>query len=142
VSKGVRPYLLLSGSGTEKGDAVQGKVHEYLDQCGDFGSSFYHTIRSIKEIFSVVEDGCVPFAGIGDVARAAYDALVAEKSPDKDFYRRPNVTLVLHWLMPKPGRIPKSLIGCCNVERSSGMGDYSQEGKNWPCTLPLALFGF
>jgi len=36
VSKGVRRYLLLSGSGIEKGDAVQGKVQEYLDQCGAY----------------------------------------------------------------------------------------------------------
>jgi len=87
VSKGVRRYLLLSGSRIEKGDAVQGKVHEYLDRCGaysiapnlvhlrvlsdefkwhtiakcyfteNFGSSFYHTICSVKEILSVVEDG-------------------------------------------------------------------------------------
>jgi len=87
VSKGVRRYLLLSGSGIEKGDAVQGKVHEYLDRCGvyslapnlvhwrflseefkwhtidkcyfteNFGPSFYHMICSKKEIFSVAEDG-------------------------------------------------------------------------------------
>jgi len=160
VSKGVRRYLLLSGSGIEKGDAVQGKVHEYLDRCGaysiapnlvhlrvlseefkwhtidrcyfteNFGTSFYHTRKKKSS----------PSSRMAEYHLRAQEMSLEQRtmplSPRRVRMRSSIVDPTSHLSTPKPGRIRKSLIGCCNVERSSGMGDYSQEGKNWPCTLP------
>lgn len=47
---------------------------------------FVHSIRNQDEIFSSAQDNKSGFISIEDVAEAAYDALVAEKSQNTDFY--------------------------------------------------------
>ncbi|CAA7262583.1 unnamed protein product [Cyclocybe aegerita] len=99
ISKGVKRFVLLSGSQTEPGSPFIGKLHEYIVQLGvdytvlrptwfieNFGTMFYHSIRENNEIFSVTQSGRIPFIGADDIAKAAFDALFSEKSPNKDYY--------------------------------------------------------
>lgn len=44
------------------------------------------SIREKNEIFSSAEDGRVPFVSAEDIARAAFDAFTAAKSPNKDYF--------------------------------------------------------
>jgi len=37
-------------------------------------------------VFSVAEDGRIPFVGTGDIAKAAYDVLVDEKNRNTDYF--------------------------------------------------------
>jgi len=99
ISKGVKRFVLLSVSQTEIGSPPTGKIHEYLLDIKvdyavlrptwfmqNFSTVFYQTIREKNEIFGVAEDGRVPFISVEDIAQAAYDALVAKESPNKDYY--------------------------------------------------------
>jgi len=52
----------------------------------NFSTPFYQTIRERNQIVGVAKDGRVPFVSAEDVAQAAYDALVSNKSPNKDYY--------------------------------------------------------
>ena len=52
----------------------------------NFGNYFYATIRDQNEISGVAKDGRMPFVSVNDIAQAAYDALISEKSPNKDYY--------------------------------------------------------
>ena len=57
-------------------------------------------------MFSAAEDGRIPFVGSGDIAKAAYDVLVDEKSRNTDYfvvgptlytYDEVGVTAILTW---------------------------------------------
>ncbi|KAF8970137.1 hypothetical protein BDZ97DRAFT_2055434 [Flammula alnicola] len=97
VSKGVKRFVLLTGSQDEPGDGPLGKVHQHLLDIGvdytvlrptwfqqNFGVFFYFSIREGNEIFSGAGDGRLAFVSVEDIAQAAFDALTADKSPNKD----------------------------------------------------------
>ena len=52
----------------------------------NFGKFFYAGIRDQNQISGVAKDGRIPFISVDDIAQAAYDALISEKSPNKDYY--------------------------------------------------------
>ena len=52
----------------------------------NFGTTFYQSIREQNEVFGVAKDGRIPFVSTEDIAQAAFDALVSEQSPNKDYY--------------------------------------------------------
>ncbi|KAF8970131.1 hypothetical protein BDZ97DRAFT_127007 [Flammula alnicola] len=97
VSKGVKRFVLLSASQVEPGDDALGKVHQHLLDIGvdytvlrptwfqqNFGKNFYFSIRERNEIFSAAGNGRIAFVSVEDIAQAAFDALTADKSPNKD----------------------------------------------------------
>ncbi|KIM42280.1 hypothetical protein M413DRAFT_70555 [Hebeloma cylindrosporum] len=100
ISKGVKRFVLLSATVMEKGGAETGKVHELLAESGaeyvvlrptwfveNFGTAFATVIRDFDSIPTVTRDGRVPFVGVEDIAKAAYDALVStEKGLKTDHY--------------------------------------------------------
>ncbi|CAA7268478.1 unnamed protein product [Cyclocybe aegerita] len=98
VSKGVKRFVLITATQVDKGGPIYGKVHQYLADIGvdytvlrptwfieNFGSYSQGIIEN-DEITSVTKDGRIPFIGVEDIAKAAFDALVAEKSPNTDYY--------------------------------------------------------
>ncbi|KAJ3517514.1 hypothetical protein NLJ89_g451 [Agrocybe chaxingu] len=98
ITKGVKRFVLVTATQAEKGGPIYGKVHEYLVEIGvdyavlrptwfieNFGSYAY-SIRENNEIVSVTKNGRIPLIGVDDIAQAAFDALVAEKSPNTDYY--------------------------------------------------------
>ncbi|KAF8970138.1 hypothetical protein BDZ97DRAFT_1792147 [Flammula alnicola] len=97
VSKGVKRFVLLSVSLLEPGEAPHGKVHQYLLDIGvdyavlrptwfqeNFASNFYISIREHNQVFSGTGEGRIAFVSAADIAQAAFEALTAEKSPNKD----------------------------------------------------------
>ncbi|KAF8965090.1 hypothetical protein BDZ97DRAFT_1659434 [Flammula alnicola] len=97
VSKGVKRFVLLSTSQLEPGDGPLGKVHQYLLDIGvdyavlrptwfqeNFAVNFEISIREHNQIISGTGEGRIPFVSVADVAQAAFEALTAEKSPNKD----------------------------------------------------------
>ncbi|KIM42274.1 hypothetical protein M413DRAFT_27068 [Hebeloma cylindrosporum] len=106
ISKGVKRFVLLSATVMEKGGAETGKVHELLAESGaeyvvlrptwflttsnfpeNFGTTFASVIQDFDSIPTVTRDGRVPFVGVEDIAKAAYDALVStEKGLKTDRY--------------------------------------------------------
>ncbi|KAF8970143.1 ergot alkaloid A [Flammula alnicola] len=97
VSKGVKRVVLVSASQVEPDDIPIGKVHKHLLDIGidytvlrptwfqqNFGRNFYLSIRERNEIFSGTGNGRIPFVSIEDIAQAAFEALTAKKSPNKD----------------------------------------------------------
>lgn len=58
-------------------------INHTLDNLGTF---YLVGIRDGDEIPSVTEDGRVPFVGVEDIARAAYDAIVASDSWNKEVF--------------------------------------------------------
>ncbi|TFK41648.1 hypothetical protein BDQ12DRAFT_710684 [Crucibulum laeve] len=99
VDKGIKRFVLLSASGVGKGDIMMGKVHEYLVDIGveyfvlrptwfmkNFAITFGQSIQNDDQIFSIAGDGRIPFIAAQDIAQAAFNALVANKSPDDDSY--------------------------------------------------------
>ncbi|KAF8970122.1 hypothetical protein BDZ97DRAFT_1792059 [Flammula alnicola] len=100
ISKGVKRFVLCGSSVIEKGGVATGKIHQYFADIGigyavmrnawfieNFGimPEYLQSIRERDEIFSAAGDGKVPFVAVDDIAKASYDALVAEKSPNTDF---------------------------------------------------------
>ncbi|KAJ3509139.1 hypothetical protein NLJ89_g5377 [Agrocybe chaxingu] len=99
IEKGVKRFVLITATQAEKGDNSQyGKVHEHLANLGveytvlrptwfieNFGQ-FSHTIRENDEILSVTGKGRIPFVSVQDIAKAAFDALTAEKSANTDYF--------------------------------------------------------
>ncbi|KAJ3517516.1 hypothetical protein NLJ89_g459 [Agrocybe chaxingu] len=98
VSKGVKRFVFISATQVEKGGTIYGQVHEYLVDIGvdytvlrptwfieNFGSYAQGIVKN-DEITSVAKEGRIPFIGVEDIAKAAFDALVAEKSPNTDYY--------------------------------------------------------
>ncbi|KIM42273.1 hypothetical protein M413DRAFT_444706 [Hebeloma cylindrosporum] len=100
ISKGVKRFVLLSATVIEKGEAGTGKVHKLLVESGaeyvvlrptwfieNFGTAFASVIRDFDSIPTVTRDGRVPFVGVEDIAKAAYDGLVStEKGLKTDHY--------------------------------------------------------
>jgi len=52
----------------------------------NFGTDFRDSIRDNDEIVSATRDGRIPFISSEDIAQAAFEALMAEKSPNRDYY--------------------------------------------------------
>ncbi|KAF8970123.1 hypothetical protein BDZ97DRAFT_1754133 [Flammula alnicola] len=69
ISKGVKRFVMNGSSVTEKGGMGYGKVHEYL---ADIGVDY----AIMRNSWFMVDD----------IAKASYDALVAEKGRNTDFY--------------------------------------------------------
>ncbi|KAJ3498279.1 hypothetical protein NLJ89_g10237 [Agrocybe chaxingu] len=99
ISKGVKRFVLLSASQLQKGGVFIGKIHEYIASLGveytvlrptwfteNFGALFVHSINNDNTVASVTKNGKIPFVSIDDIAKAAFDALLAEKSANSDFY--------------------------------------------------------
>ncbi|KAF8182088.1 hypothetical protein BJ912DRAFT_979059, partial [Pholiota molesta] len=97
ITKGVKRFVFVSSSALKKGDFVHGKVHEYLEGLGidyailrptsfieNFGTFFCYGIREMDQIFTASGDGKLALVSVDDVAEAARDALLAEKSPNSD----------------------------------------------------------
>ncbi|KAF9474123.1 NAD(P)-binding protein, partial [Pholiota conissans] len=96
ITTGIKRFVYVSSSALEKGDFVNGKVHEYLADRGvdyvilrptsvigerwqiKFGTVYYHSIREKGENFSACRDG--------KVAYAARDALLSEKTTNNDVF--------------------------------------------------------
>ncbi|KAJ3508558.1 hypothetical protein NLJ89_g5691 [Agrocybe chaxingu] len=98
VSKGVKRFVFVSASQAEKDSPIYGKVHEYLADIGveytilrptwfieNLGTFDVHIIRGHDEFTSVTGKGRIPLVGVEDIAKAAFDALVAERSPNTDY---------------------------------------------------------
>jgi len=51
----------------------------------NFATMTRPTINGMNAIITAARDGRVPFVSVTDVAQAAYDALVAEKSPNTGY---------------------------------------------------------
>jgi len=99
VTKGVKRFVILSGSPVAKGGPIAGKVHEYLEKIGvdyavlrptwfmeNFSTAFVAPIRAHNQIVSVAKDGRLAFISVDDIAQAASDALLDEKSWNTDRY--------------------------------------------------------
>jgi len=99
LSKGVKRIVFCSATSFEKGGPGFGKVHEYLIDVGvdyvvlrptwfieNFGGAFLGGILKYGKIFTPARDGRVPFISADDIAKAAFDALVAKESPNTDYY--------------------------------------------------------
>jgi len=92
VTKGVKRFVLLSGTHTEKGGPDIGKIHEYLDQKGveyfvlrptwfmeNFTTAYLKPIVENNEIGTTTKEGKVAFISVDDIAEAAKAALLDEK---------------------------------------------------------------
>ncbi|KDR72552.1 hypothetical protein GALMADRAFT_73711 [Galerina marginata CBS 339.88] len=99
ISKGVKRFVHGSSSSMDKGDIVDGKIHEYLVDSGvdytiirptwfieNLGTFFATSIRDSDEIITVAKNGRVAFVGVDDIAQAAYHALVAKESLNTEFF--------------------------------------------------------
>ncbi|CAA7268422.1 unnamed protein product [Cyclocybe aegerita] len=98
VSKGVKRFVYVTASQAEKDSPIYGKVQQYLVDIGvgytilrptwfieNFGAFYLHSIREHNEFTSVTGKGRIPLVGVEDIAKAAFDALVAQKSPNTDY---------------------------------------------------------
>ncbi|KAH9478089.1 Agroclavine dehydrogenase [Psilocybe cubensis] len=99
VSKGVRRFVLLTGSQWHIGELPLGTVHQYLLNLNveyavikptwfidNFASLFLASIRDRDEVFSAAGDGRIPFVSAEDIAHAAFEALTAKQSPNKEYF--------------------------------------------------------
>ncbi|KAF4616950.1 hypothetical protein D9613_008547 [Agrocybe pediades] len=99
ISKGVKRFVLLTSTQAHPGSPGQGVVHQcLLDAKVDyavlrptwfmqnFGTDFKDSIRDSNEIVSAAGDGRIPFISNEDIAQAAFDTLVSEASPNRDYY--------------------------------------------------------
>ncbi|TFK62484.1 NAD(P)-binding protein [Pluteus cervinus] len=98
VSKGVKRFVLLSGSPGEIGGLAAGKVHEYLDGLEgveyaalrptwffeNFVTSLLPSLRDEDEIVTATQDGKIPFIAVDDIADAAVHALTTPKIENTD----------------------------------------------------------
>ncbi|KAH9477750.1 Agroclavine dehydrogenase [Psilocybe cubensis] len=99
LSRGVKRFVGLTTTQTNPKDVPLGKVHQYLLDLGvdyailrptwfieNFGTDLQPSIRDDDEIASSGEDGKVPFVSVKDIAAAAFIALTAEESLNKDIF--------------------------------------------------------
>jgi ergot alkaloid biosynthesis protein len=99
LERGVRRFVLLSGSPIEAGGPVTGKVHAWL-QASDaewavLRPSWFmenlsegvhrHTIREERAIYTATGGGRAAFISTRDIARAAARALTSEQAPNSDY---------------------------------------------------------
>jgi ergot alkaloid biosynthesis protein len=100
IERGVKRFVLLSGSPIEAGGPITGKVHAWLQTSGtewavlrpswfmeNLSEGPHHplTIRHERAIYSAAGDGRVPFISALDIARVAAHFLTTEESPNTDF---------------------------------------------------------
>ncbi|KAG6915370.1 hypothetical protein DXG01_011799 [Tephrocybe rancida] len=98
-ARGVKRFVVLSGTLLDKGTKPIGDVHEYivdtlkvdysiLRMCGDFalfsGAPFQANIRDFNFLASGMKDGRIPLVHVDDVADVAYRALTDAQSPNKE----------------------------------------------------------
>jgi len=95
ISKGVKRFVLLTATVRNRTMELQKYLSDIKVEYTElrptwfqqnFGTLFYHSIREQNEIFSVAKDGRIPFISAEDIAQAAYDALVSQKRPNKDYF--------------------------------------------------------
>ncbi|KAH9487251.1 Agroclavine dehydrogenase [Psilocybe cubensis] len=102
IAKGIKRYVLLSATtfNPQSSSAILASVvHQYLlDKKVDyaiirpttfmqnFGSFFVPGIKYHNQFFSATEDGRIPWVSTEDVAQAAFEALTADVSPNKDIF--------------------------------------------------------
>ncbi|TFK61911.1 NAD(P)-binding protein, partial [Pluteus cervinus] len=92
VSKGVKRFVLLSGSLAAPGGLGPGKIHEYLAGLGveygvlrpalfseNLAAFFVPGIRQRDEIVTATQDGKVPFVAVDDIVDAAFHFLTITK---------------------------------------------------------------
>ncbi|KAK7059705.1 NAD(P)-binding protein [Favolaschia claudopus] len=88
-ARGVRRFVVMSGSPLEKGQPPMGRVHEYLDGLGveycalrpswffdNFATQYADRIRTEDEIVSAAGDGKLGYVSTEDIADVAFKALV------------------------------------------------------------------
>jgi len=98
IAKGVKRFVLLSASTVTPGSPSLGEVHQYLLDVGvdytvlrptwfmeNFGTAFVFSIKEKNEFSSATENGRIPLVSTEDISQAAFEALTAEKSPNKDY---------------------------------------------------------
>ncbi|TFK38004.1 hypothetical protein BDQ12DRAFT_735923 [Crucibulum laeve] len=97
-SKGVRRFVLLSGAlalTLAGGNHPHKLIYQHLLSIGaeysilrptwfmdNFSTVFSHSIKNEDHVFSLAEDGRIPFVATQDIAQAAFDVLVAENAPN------------------------------------------------------------
>ncbi|KAF9036872.1 hypothetical protein BJ165DRAFT_615128 [Panaeolus papilionaceus] len=100
IAKGVKRFVLLSGTSTGPGTPFTGKIHGYLNEtlgidfvvlrASRFMQNFekYHLpfIKSANHIFSTAGDGRIPFVSCEDIAQAAYHALTSNEAGRRDVF--------------------------------------------------------
>ncbi|PPR06221.1 hypothetical protein CVT24_000612 [Panaeolus cyanescens] len=100
ISKGVKRFVLISGSVTPKGAPFSGKVHQYLDETPgidfivlratwfmeNFEKHYLMMIKTENYITSGAGEGKVPFVSSVDIAQAAFDALLSDEPARRDIF--------------------------------------------------------
>ncbi|KDR83084.1 hypothetical protein GALMADRAFT_238896 [Galerina marginata CBS 339.88] len=99
VAKGVKRIVFCSATAMEKGMYSYGKIHEYIVDVGvdyvvlrpswfieNFGTAYAPSILQTDTIWTVAGDGRVPYVSVDDIAKAAFDALVAKEGANTDYY--------------------------------------------------------
>ncbi|KAH9487321.1 Agroclavine dehydrogenase [Psilocybe cubensis] len=103
VSKGVKRFVLMSATQIDPSRIQSafpaGAIHQHLIDKGvdyvvlrptwfiqNFGTNFLVSIKEHSQIFSAAQDGRVPWISTEDIAQAAFQALTAEPSPNKDIF--------------------------------------------------------
>nr|ATW01297.1 EasG [Claviceps gigantea] len=93
-SKGVKRFVLLSGSIIDKGGPAMGQIHAHLDSLEGISYSVlrptwfmenfstrgdlpFETIRKEGKFYSATKDGKIPLISVMDIARVAFHALTA-----------------------------------------------------------------
>ncbi|KAL0956780.1 hypothetical protein HGRIS_002900 [Hohenbuehelia grisea] len=98
TKEGVKRFVLLSASSTQKGDVPMGVVHAYLDETKldycvlrptwffeNFSEGHHlHTIQKTDTIHTAAGDGVVPWISTEEIAEVAANALTAEKIEHRD----------------------------------------------------------
>ncbi|CAA7268340.1 unnamed protein product [Cyclocybe aegerita] len=84
LSKGVKRFVLLTATLSEPGGPGLGKLHEYIASLG----AEYTVLRPTWFIGAELRhsNGKIPLIEADDIAKAAFDALYAEKSSNADYY--------------------------------------------------------
>jgi uncharacterized protein YbjT (DUF2867 family) len=99
IAKGIKRFVLLSGTGLKAGDPTMGKIHEHLIKRGveytvlratdfsqNFGTFFRHLIQTENAVISIAGDGKIPFVAVEDIAEAALDGLTSDKPANADYF--------------------------------------------------------
>ncbi|EAU86323.1 NmrA family protein [Coprinopsis cinerea okayama7 len=99
VQKGVKRFVYLSGSGADSKNNIGGlgEVPGYLEEKGldrwilrptwftdNLLTAYSYGIRANGEFQSVIPTGRVPFVATDDIAKAAFEGIVAEENKVKD----------------------------------------------------------
>ncbi|KAI4765059.1 NAD(P)-binding protein [Aureobasidium sp. EXF-3400] len=98
MSKGVKRFVLCSGSSCEYGGPFHGKIWQKLDESGvewavlrpswfmEPGHGHFETITQYSKIFTACSDGKIPWVSANDIAAVAFRCLT-DKKPHNRAYR-------------------------------------------------------